>query len=230
MISKSNIDSADGTKLLLDIPSEDANLFRSHAVHELLSLLSRYHDNEFSVTELVEAVDYSQPTVSKSIDILRANNLVVDRRDGASRLIQINRDRLYHPDEPYLQIPQSEFHEPVRAAVAELRAQLDNVIGIVLYGSVARGEADRRSDIDLWVLVKEERMANQRGANRVRQALEDRTFDTGRYAYEIDVESLPAVPDYSENIREILSDGLAVYETEQFSTVQSMIFHGDLDE
>nr|WP_274326211.1 nucleotidyltransferase domain-containing protein [Halosimplex aquaticum] len=30
-----------------------------------------------------------------------------------------------------------------------------------MFGSVARGEADRRSDIDLWVLVEEDRMTNQ---------------------------------------------------------------------
>jgi len=108
--------------------------------------------------------------------------------------------------------------------------ELDTVIGIVLYGSVARGEADRRSDIDLWVLVEEDRMANQRAANRVRQDLEDQEFDTGRYAYEIDVEALPAVPNYVDELREILSDGLVVYETEKFDTVQSMVFHGDLDE
>ena len=229
MISNSNIDSGNGAKLLLDIPSRDTDLFRSRAVHELLSFLSRYPDDEFSIIELTDAVDYSQPTVSKAIDVLTANDLVVDRRDGTARLVRINRDRLYHPDDPYLQIPQSEFHEPVRAAIDELRDQLDDVIGIVLYGSVARGEADRRSDIDLWVLVEEDRMANQRAANRVRQDLEDRAFDTGRYAYEIDVEGLPAVPNYAEKLRDVLSDGLVVYETEKFDTVQSMIFHGDLD-
>lgn len=101
---------------------------------------------------------------------------------------------------------------------------------IALYSSVARVEADRRSDIDLWVLVEEDWMANQRAANHVRQDLEDMEFDTGRYAYEIDVEGLPAVPNYVDKLREILSDGLVVHETEKFDTVQSMVFHGDLDE
>ena len=39
-------------------------------------------------------------------------------------------------------IPQAEFHTPVRTAVEQLVEQLDTVIGIVLYGSVARGTAD----------------------------------------------------------------------------------------
>jgi len=121
------------------------------------------------------------------------------------------------------------FTTTVRAAVDELRNELDEVLGIVLYGSVARGKADRRSDIDLWVLVEDDRMEKQRTANRVRQDLEDSEFDTGRYAYEIDVEALPAIPSYTEEIRIILSDGLVLYDTEKFDTVQQMIFHGDLD-
>jgi predicted HTH domain antitoxin len=98
------------------------------------------------------------------------------------------------------------------------------------YGEVELGEADRRSDIDLWVLVEEDRMAAQRTANEVRQGLEAREFDTGRYEYEIDVESLPAVPGYTDELREILSDGLVLHSTGKFETVQGMILHDDLDE
>ena len=104
------------------------------------------------------------------------------------------------------------------------------MIGIILYGSVARGEADRRSDIDLWVLVEEDRMANQRAANQAKQALEDEVFENGRYEYEIDVEALQAVPKYIVEIREVLSDGIVIHGTEKFQTVRNMVFHGDLDE
>lgn len=230
MQSNSNTASRDGAKITLDLPVMETTLFRSQAVHEVLVFLSRYHTDEFSITELTDAVDYSQPSISKAVDILAANDLVTDRREGNTRLIQINRDRLFHPDDPLLQIPQSEFHTPVRTAVDELVENLDDVVGIVLYGSVARGDADRRSDIDLWVLVEENRMENQRTTNRIRQNLENQEFDTGRYAYEIDVESLPAVPNYIDEIQDVLSDGLVVHDTEKFETVRNMVFHGDLDE
>lgn len=175
-------------------------------------------------------MDYSQSSVSKAVDVLVANDLAFEHRDGNTRIVHINRGRLSPPDDPFLQIPQSEFQTPVRTAVDELRDELDDVIGIVLYGSVARGEADRRSDIDLWVLVEADRMANQRAANHIRQDLEDREFDSDRYAYEIDVEALPAVPNYAADLRDVLSDGLVVHGTEKFSTVRSLIFHGELDE
>ena len=230
MQSNSNMSSGDGSQLLLDIPTENTDLFRSQTVHDILSFLSRYHTEAFSISELADAVGYSTPSVSKAVDILTANDLVVDQRDGNTRNVYINPDRLSRPDDPFLQIPQVEFQTPVRVAVEQLRDELDTVLGIVLYGSVARGEADRRSDIDLWLLVDKDRMANQRTANRVRQDLEDREFETGRYAYEIDVEALPAVPNYVDEIQEVLSDGLVVHETEKFDTVQRMVFHGDLDE
>jgi len=230
MQSNPNTSSSRRPKILLDIPARDADLFRSQTIDDILIFLTRHPVDEFSITELTDAVDYSQPTVSKAVDSLVANDLAVDRRDGTTRLVRINRDRLSRPDDPFLEIPQSEFHEPVRAAVTEVRDQLDDVLGIVLYGSVARGKADRRSDIDLWVLVEDDRMANQRAVNRVRQDLEDEAFDTGRYAYEIDVEALPAIPNYTAELRNVLSDGLVVYSTEKFDTVQQLIFHGDLDE
>jgi predicted nucleotidyltransferase len=230
MKSKSNTNIETGARISLDIPAQDTSLFKSQAVHDVLSFLSRYHADEFSITELADAVDYSRPTITKAVDTLVANDLITDRRDGNTRLAQINRERLSRPDDPLLQIPQAEFHAPVRTAVEQLVDQLDTVIGIVLYGSVARGTADRRSDIDLWVLVEEDRMTNQRTANTIRQDLEDQEFDTGRYAYEIDVEALPAVPNYFEELQEILSDGIVVHDTEKFDTVREMVFHGGFDE
>jgi len=225
-----NMTSDGGSKLTLDIPAQEPNLFKSKAVHEILSFLTRYHTDEFSITELGDAVDYSQPPISKAVDILVANDLVVAQREGNAKQVHINRGRLSRSDDPFLQIPQPEFHKPVRTAVNKLIEKLEDVVGIVLYGSVARGDADRRSDIDLWVLIEEDRMANQRTANRVRQDLEDHEFDTGRYAYDIDVESLPAVPNYTDELQDVLSDGLVVHDTEKFEKVRKMVFHGDLDE
>jgi len=229
MTSTSNTGERHGATISLDIPTQDASLCKSQAVHDVLSLLSRYHTDEFSITGLTDAVDYSQPTITRAVDIVAANDLVADRRDGNTRLVRINPERLSRPDDPVLRIPQAEFHTPVRTAVELLVEQLDNLLGIVLYGSVARGDADRRSDIDLWVLVEDDRMATQRAANRIRQDLEDQDFDTGRYAYEIDVESLPAIPNSTAELRDTLSDGLVVSDSDRFETVRTMVFHGELD-
>lgn len=236
MQRKPNVDGGfegvDSTRIALDLPTPEGGLFGSQAAHDVLTFLARYHTAEFSITELQDVVGYSQPTVSKAVDVLVANDLVVERREGNTRTVRVNRGRLSRPDDSILQIPQAEFQPPVRAAVEALCDRLETVLLIVLYGSVARGEADRRSDIDLWVLVEEDRMTNQRTANRVRQDLEGREFDTGRYAYEIDVEGRSAIRNYAEEIRGILSNGLVVYESDDFDseTERGGIFHGGLDD
>ncbi len=157
------------------------------------------------------------------MNVLGANDLVVESRESNQRLVQINRQRLSVPDDPILRIPQSEYHHPVKAAVTELRENIDDVVGIVLYGSVARGEADRRSDIDLWVLTRSGRAESQREANVIARDLEDTEFDGDRYAYDIDVEAVQAIPTYTEDIREIVVSGIPVYETSDFGTVENLL-------
>lgn len=230
MNTNSNGNTSDRTQISVDVPLRDDRLFRREATGDILLFLVRHDDEAFSMTDLAEAVGYTRTTVTKTVDLLSSNDLVDEDRAGTRRLVCINRDRLMRPNDPVLEIPQSEFHTPVRVATEEILDDLDNVLAVVLYGSVARGEADRRSDIDLWVLVREDRLSNQRRANRVRQDLEERTFDGDRYAFEIDVEGLQAVPNYPDEIREIFADGLAVHRTNEFDTVRRMILHGDGDD
>ncbi|MDY6764525.1 MAG: nucleotidyltransferase domain-containing protein, partial [Halobacteria archaeon] len=142
-----------GITISLRIPAKDPDLFKHKATNDVLSLLSRNRYEEFTISELSTRTGHTKPTVGRAVDTLLRNDLVVEDHEGNQRLIRINRERLHVPDDPYLRIPQPEFHEPVRTAVNELKSELDNLLAIVLYGSVARGDADRRSDIDLWVLV-----------------------------------------------------------------------------
>ncbi|MBX0297918.1 nucleotidyltransferase domain-containing protein [Halomicroarcula sp. F27] len=157
------------------------------------------------------------------MNVLSANNLVVESTESNQRLIQINRQRLSIPDEPILRIPQSEYHHPVKTAVTKLRENISDVVGIILYGSVARGDADRRSDIDLWVLTRTGRAESQREANAIARDLEETEFDGDRYAYDIDVEAVQAIPAYTADIREIIVSGIPVYKTSDFETVENLL-------
>ena len=227
MKTDSNGNLADGIQISIDLPLQDDRLLSGDATAEILLFLTRHHDESFSMTDLADAIGYTRPTITKTVDTLSRNDLVVEEHDGTRRLVQINRDRLTIPDDPFLGIPQSEFHVPVQDATNQLRTTLDGVLAVVLYGSVARGEADRRSDIDLWVLVRDDRPSNQRQANHIRQSLEEDTFGGDRYAFDIDVEALQGVPTYAEELQEILRDGIAVYHTDEFDTVRSMVLHDD---
>ena len=119
--------------------------------------------------------------------------------------------------------PQSGCHQPVKTAVTKLRENISDVVGIILYGSVARGDADRRSDIDLWMLTRSGRAESQREANAIARDLEDMEFDGDRYAYDIDVEAIQAIPAYTDDIREIIVSGIPVYKTSDFETVENLL-------
>ena len=214
-----------GVTISLQIPAHDAGLYKSKATDDILLLLSRHRFDAFTIGELATRTENTKPTVARAVDSLKANELVVEDADGNRRLVQINRERLSIPNDPFLRIPQSEFHQPVKTAVDELEGILENLLGIILYGSVARGNADRRSDIDLWVLVSEDRAANQRAVNNLILNLEEQEFEQGRYAYDIDVEDAASVPQYTDDIREIILSGIPLHKTPQFETVEKLLMN-----
>ncbi|MDL0137309.1 nucleotidyltransferase domain-containing protein [Halobacterium salinarum] len=201
----------------------EPDLFRHTATNDLLAFLTTHRFREFSLRELATQTGHSPQSVRRAVEVLSANDLVTESPDGNARHIKINHDRLSVPEDPILQIPQAEFRQPVNAAVERLRDRVSDVVGIMLYGSVARGEADRRSDIDLWVLTQAGRGEAQRAANSVARELEDQSFGGERYAYDIDVESVRSIPTYTDAIREIVVSGIPVYTTGEFETVETFL-------
>jgi predicted nucleotidyltransferase len=213
------------------IPAENSELYRIGGTDEILSFLARNRYERFTQTEISEQVEASYPSVGKAVDLLAENGLVTVEFEGRSKQIEINRDRLSIPEDPFLHIPQTQFRAPVRAAVEALTNELESILGIVLYGSVASGEADRRSDIDLWVVVREERAENQRRANHVQNDLQERTFDRDRYEFHIVVESVESIPAFTDDVAQIVSSGIPLYGTEEFDKLRNLLVHsGGVDE
>jgi predicted nucleotidyltransferase len=149
--------------------------------------------------------------------------------DGQKKLVSINQDRIETPENSLLRISQSEFQEPVREALNALLDQLTDVLGILVYGSVARGEADRQSDIDLWVLVRDDRSRNQQRATDLASELAQRPIEGDRYEFHITVESPDSVPAYTEDIAAIVTAGIPIYRTKEFEQFRS-IMEGMIDE
>lgn len=219
-----------GAAISLSIPPSDPALFKHKATSDVLLFLTNHRLNDFSLRELATQIGHSHQSVRRAVNVLSANDLVIDSPESNQRLVRINRQHLSIPDDPILRIPQSEYHRPVKAAVTELRESINDVVGIILYGSVARGEADRRSDIDLWVLTRSERADSQREANAIARDLEDTEFDGDRYAYDIDVEAVQAIPAYTDDIREIVVSGIPVYKTSDFETVENLLLEEGADD
>ncbi|WP_324666095.1 nucleotidyltransferase domain-containing protein [Haloarcula sediminis] len=219
-----------GASVSLPIPTSNPDLFKHKATSDILLFLTNHRFSDFSLRELATQIGHSHQSVRRAVDVLSSSDLVIESPESNQRLVQINRNRLSIPDDPILRIPQPEYHKPVKNAVTKLRDNITNVVGIILYGSVARGDADRRSDIDIWVLTRSGRAESQREANAVARDLEDMVFNGDRYAYDIDVEAVQAIPAYTDDIREIIVSGIPVYKTSDFETVENLLLEEGADD
>lgn len=212
-----------GRSISLPIPAQDPDLFKHKATDDILLFLTGHRYDRFSVSEIATQTNHPKPSVRRAVDVLVKNDLVHETWRNNRKLIRINRERISVPDDPILRIPQREFQQPVKTAVDKLAAEIPGTLGIVLYGSVARGDADRRSDIDLWILTRNDRAAAQRSANSIARTLEDTRFQENRYGFDIDVEAVQSIPTYTSDIREIVVSGIPVYTTEGFETVENLL-------
>lgn len=205
------------------VPAKNPDIYRYETTDRLLHFLLNHPFEEYTQRKLASLFEVSPGSVGNAVEVLEDNGLIIVGYEGNKKLVRINRERVETPDEPVLRIPQTAFHEPVRRAVAELRAELEDVLGILVYGSVARGDADRKSDVDIWVLVREDRGRNQRRATEVGSELSEQKFDGERYDFHIVVESQNSVPAYTEDIAKIVASGIPLYETEEFEKFQSLM-------
>ena len=212
-----------GMELTVPVPVPNNRLFRYAATGDILTLLANNPHTRFSIRDIRRATDHSPSSVTDTVDLLAETDLVQITRDGNKKLVQINRNRLTKPDDPVLQIPQSEFHDPVRTLVDKLRSRIDTIAGILVFGSVARGEADRSSDIDCFVLVTDEKATAQRIAHEVARDVEEERFDSDRYQFQVLAESVESVTNIGDRLRDIFTEGIVLHDTEELQTAKEEV-------
>jgi len=216
-------------------PDPDTDVFRIGAADDILRLLADAHDTEFSIPELVDATAVTRSTVWRAVDLLDS---IVDLLDsiGAIQIretpqrnyIAINPDRL-QKDDPILGIPQSEFHAPIRAFVDRVQAtivdvdDINDLLGIVIFGSVARGEADRQSDIDCFVVVDGDRTTARRQITDVVADLQSERFDGDRFVFEPYVESAESAGRAGSKLHEIFAEGITVYGSDRLDALRKEV-------
>ncbi|AEH39127.1 nucleotidyltransferase domain-containing protein [Halopiger xanaduensis] len=209
-------------------PDSDTEIFRIGAADDILRLLADAHETEFTIPELVDATDVTRSTVWRAVDLLESIGAVQVRETPQRNYVSIDPTRL-RKDDPILAIGQPEFHAPVRAFVTRVREEVTNtddvtdVLGIVVFGSVARGEADRRSDIDLFVVVDGDRTSARRTVTDVVADLSKRRFDGDRFDFEPYVESAESARRAGPKLREIFVEGVTVYGGERLDSIRKAV-------
>ena len=211
------------TSIAFEYPFPEDRIFRYQAMQDVLSVLVDDHYSEFTVTELTSMVDGAQATVSKSVALLEETGAVETRREGRKQYVRIDRKRLDKPD-PVLSIPQAEFHLPVRAFRDEITSSIDRLTGVVLFGSVARGDADRASDIDILVIVGDGRTAARRTVQSTVQEMEETKFDGHRYTFQVLVESEESARRIGNRLRQQFDDGITLVGSDALTAIRKEVY------
>lgn len=209
-------------------PDPDTDVFRIEAADDILRLLADAHETEFTILDLVDATGVARSTVWRAVELLDSIGAVRIRETAQRKYVAIDPERLEKGD-PILAIDQPEFHKPIRAFVRRVRDSVseaddvDTVIGIVVFGSVARGEADRQSDIDLFVVVDGDRTSARRLVTDVVAELREQRYDGERFDFEPYVESTESARRAGTKLREIMTEGITVYGDDQLQSIRKTV-------
>jgi predicted nucleotidyltransferase len=207
----------------LPIPPPEPSLFRHKATEKILRLLLDNPYERFTIRALSRLTDSSAQSVKRAVDVLEPNGVVVVESQGNRRLVGINRQRISKPDDSVLGIPQSEFHPPVRTALNRLQDELDQVLGVLVFGSVARGQADRQSDIDLWVLTDDR--TEQHRANEIAKELGQERFDGDRYEFQILVESPESARGHGDRLEDVFADAITLVDSDELHALKQEVLN-----
>ncbi|WP_433632855.1 nucleotidyltransferase domain-containing protein [Halomicrococcus sp. NG-SE-24] len=213
----------------IHLPLPDEQIFRYEAMDDILEIVAQNPATEFSNRELQELTGFGGPSVSKALSLLESLNLLTRRDVSRKTLYQINEKHLHEVENPFLEIPQPAFRQPLKRFTNQATGELSSVAGVVCFGSVARGEADRVSDIDLFVLVDEddELVAARRTISTIKSNLETELFDGQRYEFEVFVESVDSARRRDEDLQPIFQEGVELYSTGTLQQIKQDIFGGN---
>jgi len=218
----------ESAKVLLDFPFPEERVFRYQAMQDTLHHLVNNPLQEFTQTELATMTGADVSSISRSVGLLEQLG-VVSVAEGKPTKIKIDQDHLQRSD-PLFSIPQAEFRKPVQRYLDELHAkvadsaEVSNLVGIVLFGSVARGEADRQSDIDVLVFVDGDLTYGRRLCTQVAREIETETFDGQRYEFEILVETPDTALSHGKELAEIFDEGLILEHTERLANIREEVY------
>lgn len=209
-------------------PGDDTRVFRFRAADDVGRLLVDANESEFSIVELASETDYSRSTVWRAVELLEELDIVEIRETTQRKYVSIDPEYL-EKDDPILAIEQTEFHEPVRAFVRRVENvvqetdEIHRLLGVLVFGSVARGEADRKSDIDMFVLVDGDRTVARRIVSQIATELGEERFDGDRYTFEPFVETVESAQRAGEKLRELFREGITVRGDAEFHRVRKEV-------
>lgn len=201
------------------ITSRDRDLSRPwvETYHEISRLARGLDSSPVAIASEPQQRDYQPVPVTVRLDrrVVRALRAGSPTESISSNLTKLA-DRVASDTDPYLRIPQREFRDVVERAVEILREGVSGIEAVVLFGSVAKGTADRSSDVDLLLIHPNPLSAERRALELVKDLAEDSELPE-RYKVRPLVESPDAlrrsIRDKGGKLSDMLSQGIYLYQT-----------------
>jgi len=176
------------------------NLLASNYKKEVLQVLLNKPDYTFTVNELASNISASYNSINKFLRQLEQFDIVSFQKKGRSHLVSYNHDSRYHEViKTLLRADNKPLEEAAKKYAEKLYSEpsLEKQIkSISLFGSVARGAADHKSDIDILIIVNNDE-AVQKIKNKARKQAQKA---------ELEFEIVPVV-ETAKEFRDNLSNG-----------------------
>ncbi|QAU12187.1 nucleotidyltransferase [Halorubrum sp. BOL3-1] len=216
------------TRVVLDFPFPEERVFRYQAMQDILHHLVNNPFEEFTQQELASITGADVSSVSRSVTLLEKLGVIAVSGQRPAQ-ITVDADHLQRSD-PIFSIPQPEFRTPIQSYLDDLEnriqasEEIDELLGTILFGSVARGTADRRSDIDLLVIIDGNLTYGRRIGTSLAREIEDKSFDGHRYEFEVLVETPETAISHGSELSDLFNEGLVLTTSPQLQDLQQDIY------
>jgi len=115
---------------------------------KILSLLFLNESEEFYVREIASIINSSPMGALKELEKLEKEGIIVSRQKGRLRLFKVNKENPTHKELQGLIIKSFGVVDLLKDSLFEIKGIKEAFI----YGSIAKGEFDYKSDIDLFII------------------------------------------------------------------------------
>lgn len=131
-------------------------MFQEYAGIKVLCLFLENPFKEFYLREIARNLNISTQTAKRFIDLFLMKGIISRQEKGNLHILKLNSESIFVKQMKLcLNIFKINETKIVKKLVDELNAS-----AVILFGSIARGEDDKNSDLDLLVISKEKRRPN----------------------------------------------------------------------
>ena len=133
------------------------NLFGSKVRIKLIRTLYKFKDRSFTLSELSRYSNVTRQGITKVIDDLNGMNLIRLERIGNSIIIRLNRNEFINNILKVYDLEKNTLNNLIGVIKSYFKDK--EVISLALFGSVAKGEENFNSDIDLLIITKNKKLS-----------------------------------------------------------------------